>query len=214
MSYEINGNVYILTNPSMPGLVKIGFTDDDTVNYRITDLWTTGVPEPFKLEAYAKSNKARELEKQIHNILSDYRLRKDREFFKISVDSVLKILHENFPNITWITDEAYELIKKDYWLDTYNKNVDELIIEVDEFEKYAKTKSWYAKTNNKWYLDDSMNEHNFRVLKKRINVLKEGIEKRPEAVAQKSIYLKSDDKWARHELIDIRNSFQEFKTNI
>jgi hypothetical protein len=53
MSYEISGNVYILTNPSMPGLIKIGFTDDDTVDYRITDLWTTGVPEPFKLEAYS-----------------------------------------------------------------------------------------------------------------------------------------------------------------
>ena len=45
------GSVYILSNPSMPGLVKIGMTEGD-VNERIKQLSSgTGVAEPFVLEA-------------------------------------------------------------------------------------------------------------------------------------------------------------------
>ena len=39
--------VYVLTNPAMPGLVKIGRTDQDDANTRIAQLYTTGVPVPF-----------------------------------------------------------------------------------------------------------------------------------------------------------------------
>ena len=40
--------VYVLTNPAMPGLVKIGMTDRDDVQRRMSDLYTTGVPLPFE----------------------------------------------------------------------------------------------------------------------------------------------------------------------
>ena len=48
--------VYVLTNPAMPGLVKIGMTDRDDVKRRMSDLYTTGVPLPFECLA------AREIE--------------------------------------------------------------------------------------------------------------------------------------------------------
>ncbi|MDR1910121.1 MAG: GIY-YIG nuclease family protein, partial [Spirochaetaceae bacterium] len=41
-----HGIVYVLTNPAMPGLVKIGKTTNEIQN-RLNDLNTTGVPFPF-----------------------------------------------------------------------------------------------------------------------------------------------------------------------
>ena len=45
------GIVYVLTNPAMPGMVKIGKTGRE-VEARLNDLYTTGVPLPFEC-AYA-----------------------------------------------------------------------------------------------------------------------------------------------------------------
>lgn len=215
MSYEISGNVYILTNPSMPGLIKIGFTDDDTVDYRITDLWTTGVPEPFKLEAYSKNNTARELEKQIHKLLDKYRLNKEREFFKISVETALETIQENIRDIEWNIGESYELIKKEYWVVSYKKTLNKLINDIDKFEKYAEEKNWCANTNDKWYSDNFMNKHNFDCyIKNKVKYLKDGIEKRPQVINEKCEYLKDDDKYAKKELRDVLKQFQDFKYNI
>ncbi len=40
--------VYVLTNPAMSGLVKIGKTSKDDVQARMSQLHTTGVPLPFE----------------------------------------------------------------------------------------------------------------------------------------------------------------------
>ena len=39
--------VYVLTNPAMPGIVKIGMTDRPDVQRRMGELYSTGVPLPF-----------------------------------------------------------------------------------------------------------------------------------------------------------------------
>jgi len=36
--------VYVVTNPAMPGLVKIGYTSQADANDRIAQLYGTGVP--------------------------------------------------------------------------------------------------------------------------------------------------------------------------
>ena len=41
--------VYVLTNPAMPNLVKIGKTELQDVNIRLAQLYTTGVPFPYDL---------------------------------------------------------------------------------------------------------------------------------------------------------------------
>ena len=40
--------VYVLTNPAMPGIVKIGMTEREDVQRRMTELYSTGVPLPFE----------------------------------------------------------------------------------------------------------------------------------------------------------------------
>lgn len=50
--------VYVLTNPAMPGLVKIGYTTHADANTRIAQLYTTGVPVPFELQFACKVRSA------------------------------------------------------------------------------------------------------------------------------------------------------------
>ena len=71
---EIKGWIYVLSNPSMPGLLKIGYTERE-VEERIKELDSeTGVPSPFILEAYCTSKNPRDDESRIHKSLSIYRI--------------------------------------------------------------------------------------------------------------------------------------------
>jgi len=42
------GIVYLLTNPVMPGVVKIGMTTREDMDARMRELYSTGVPVPFE----------------------------------------------------------------------------------------------------------------------------------------------------------------------
>ena len=41
------GIVYVLTNPVMPGIIKIGMTQRNDIEGRLRELYTTGVPVPY-----------------------------------------------------------------------------------------------------------------------------------------------------------------------
>lgn len=51
------GIVYLLTNPAMPGLVKIGMTERDSMDARLRELYSTGVPVPFECQYACKVQK-------------------------------------------------------------------------------------------------------------------------------------------------------------
>lgn len=79
--------VYILINDAMPGFVKIGFTAKD-VEQRIRELDSSGLPLPFECFYAAKVNRGKEVEKTLHDIFKDYRVRPNREFFRVDPDRV------------------------------------------------------------------------------------------------------------------------------
>ena len=54
------GIVYLLTNPVMPGLVKIGMTTQEDIDKRMKELYTTGVPVPFECQFACKVKKGAE----------------------------------------------------------------------------------------------------------------------------------------------------------
>ena len=88
--------VYVLTNPAMPGLVKIGYTTGSDANVRIGQLYTTGVPVPFKLEYACRTETPVEVERALHEAFAPYRLNPKREFFQIGANqaiAILKLLH-------------------------------------------------------------------------------------------------------------------------
>jgi hypothetical protein len=74
--------VYILTNESMPGYIKIGRTET-SVEQRMRELDKTPVPLPFQCYYAAKVEDYVTLEKALHTAFGDHRVRSNREFFKL-----------------------------------------------------------------------------------------------------------------------------------
>ena len=88
--------VYVLTNPAMPGFVKIGVTALADVNGRLSQLYGTGVPFPFDLEFACKVPNGGEVERALHKAFAPYRPNPRREFFHIDPEqaiAILKLLH-------------------------------------------------------------------------------------------------------------------------
>ena len=75
------GFVYILTNAAMPTYVKIGMTRKDDVTARLRELDTTGVPLPFEIAYHARVPHCAKLERVLHKVFEDRRVRHNREFF-------------------------------------------------------------------------------------------------------------------------------------
>ena len=86
--------VYVLTNPAMPGFVKIGYTTQEDVQARMKQLHTTGVPEPFEcaIAVQVKKGQAKALEKALHTAFAPDQGNASREFFKMDLERVLAIL--------------------------------------------------------------------------------------------------------------------------
>ena len=91
-SSGIEGVVYVLTNPAMPGLVKIGKTTQSEISARLSQLYTTGVPLPFDCEYAVKVADMTQVENALHFAFGDNRINLKREFFEIDPDRVKAIL--------------------------------------------------------------------------------------------------------------------------
>jgi len=84
--------VYVLTNPAMPGLVKIGKTTQKDIEDRMSQLYTTGVPLPFECEYACQVNDCSKVESAFHLAFGDSRINSSREFFQIEPERVIAIL--------------------------------------------------------------------------------------------------------------------------
>ena len=88
----MSGIVYLLTNPAMPGLVKIGKTTRDDPQVRVGDLYTTGVPLPFDCELAMEVDDETAVEAAFHQAFEPDRINPRREFFKIDVSQAEALL--------------------------------------------------------------------------------------------------------------------------
>lgn len=86
------GLIYILINPAMPGLVKIGKTSRKEVKQRMFELYTTGVPVPFECAHAARVNDPDQVEAALHTAFAPNRVNAKREFFKIEPAQAIAIL--------------------------------------------------------------------------------------------------------------------------
>ena len=92
MAVNSNQIVYVLTNPAMPGLVKIGKTTQLEIEERMKQLYATGVPVPFDCAFACQVNDATEVEKVLHFAFGVTRINPNREFFKIEPERVVAVL--------------------------------------------------------------------------------------------------------------------------
>jgi hypothetical protein len=89
--------VYILKNECMPGLLKIGYTYNDP-SIRANQLFKTGVPTEFEVCYTLKCFNGMRIERAAHDRLKEFRVRSDREFFKVDLEKAISILKEEKEN--------------------------------------------------------------------------------------------------------------------
>lgn len=83
----MQGFVYIISNRSMPGLLKVGRTTR-TLSERLEELSSTGVPKGFQVEFFCEVDSADRLESRTHLALQPFHYGK--EFFKCSIHEAVK----------------------------------------------------------------------------------------------------------------------------
>lgn len=108
------GYIYCFSNPSMPGIIKIGMTErDPRIRLSEANISTTwGPPTPYKIEFAKKVYDPKQKEVTLHKILSIYRERihHKHEFFRVSPEEVL-VLFDLIDGKMWnnsINDDHYD----------------------------------------------------------------------------------------------------------
>ena len=85
--------VYILSNPTTPGLLKIGYTKQ-TPEERCKQISSaTGVAMPYKVEWAYKCFNGENIERQTHHKLKSYRVNNNKEFFQVSLDEAKEVIN-------------------------------------------------------------------------------------------------------------------------
>lgn len=93
MSEEKKGGiVYVLENPAMPRLVKIGKTSQSSVSKRLNDLYSTGVPVPFECIYAGRVENESVVESAFHEAFGPSRINPKREFFEIESYQAIALL--------------------------------------------------------------------------------------------------------------------------
>ena len=88
------GEIYILSKRSERDVLKIGFTTRSIYD-RVNEINSaTGIIEPFGVRAIWTVDDPRQIENMIHRQLEQYRIRKDREFFRIDFRIAFKIIYD------------------------------------------------------------------------------------------------------------------------
>lgn len=88
------GYVYVLSNRSMPGVLKIGKTTQapELRCKQLSD--ATGVPLPFEIEYYALVPDCNSAERWVHDELAELRCSPNREFFSVQIGDAVAKIHE------------------------------------------------------------------------------------------------------------------------
>lgn len=77
-----HGYVYLLTNPSLAGLVKVGRTDREPAE-RVAELSaSTSIPTPFELVYWWRTEHSHMAEAHAHRLLREAGVARRKEFFK------------------------------------------------------------------------------------------------------------------------------------
>lgn len=140
----------------MPELYKIGWTRKDP-EIRISELYTTGVPTPFKIEYKQLVNNAPSIENKIHKLLNEYRVSNEREFFKFSkkdeIINFIKIEVDAETDIE-IEDKCIPNYKNKSFINYITKQFEKSEIDIHNFVEKL--------TLNDCYMDDVRLDYDFR----------------------------------------------------
>lgn len=101
------GYIYLLSNPALSGIIKLGHTKRPDVSIRAEELSSsTSIPLPFVIEAAWLVEAPSKLESRLHARLAFCRVAKNREFFRINIPEA----EEHVNTVIYGTTNPSELI--------------------------------------------------------------------------------------------------------
>lgn len=104
-SHSKAGWLYVISSPSLPGLVKLGCTRRLNPALRVRELSSSSLPEPYHAHCFVFSDDCFELENNIHKYFDKERVNPDREFFRIEPKEAIDVLKEIFNVDVHFVDE-------------------------------------------------------------------------------------------------------------
>lgn len=112
-SHSKAGWLYVISSPSLPGLVKLGCTRRLNPALRVRELSSSSLPEPYHAHCFVFSDDCFELENNIHKYFDKERVNPDREFFRIEPKEAIDALKEIFHVDVHFVDEDYDENEED-----------------------------------------------------------------------------------------------------
>ena len=103
------GWLYVISSPSLPGLVKIGCTRRLNPALRVRELSSSSLPEPYHAHCFVFSDDCFELENNIHKYFDKERVNPDREFFRIEPKEAIDVLRNEFHVDVHFVDEDWTM---------------------------------------------------------------------------------------------------------
>ena len=91
--------IYILSNPTIPDTLKIGYTNLSPELRAKQISSSTGVVVPFKVEWAFRCFDGNLMENEVHTALKEYRISNQREFFQVDLEeakNVIKLIGEKY----------------------------------------------------------------------------------------------------------------------
>ena len=89
---EDTGILYMLGIREMKGLLKIGITERDVVS-RVNEINSaTGIVIPWGVRHVWRVRNPKRVEREVHKLLADYRVRSDREFFNMEYNDAVRMV--------------------------------------------------------------------------------------------------------------------------
>lgn len=128
-----SGHVYVLSNPAMEGIVKIGRTCKSGRS-RAKELYAQGgtaIPMPFKMEFEMWCADCAQVESRVHEELEFFRVNKSREFFRLdahkAVEAVIRVVCYDFNlHVGW----RDSVVDEEQLLSSYGEKTKSLIDEI------------------------------------------------------------------------------------
>ena len=136
----IRGWVYVVTNISLEGLVKIGYTLKDP-SLRAKELRSSGIPNNYNVIYEVLTTNPREVEQEVHSILKEYR--ENKEWFRCSVsksiNTIQSLVMENI-----IYEQTYDITVEtkthpDTQTHDNNKKETQNQLKISTLEEYLKS---------------------------------------------------------------------------
>lgn len=107
-----SGFVYCMSNPAMPGMLKLGYTERSPIErLQESNVSSTWIPLDFCIEFAKHVKDPSKKEHVIHTILAEKRVNPKREFFRVTKEEV-KLLFELMDGTWWDPEDSTDLDNK------------------------------------------------------------------------------------------------------